>query len=160
MSPSALGGGWALTALVGRAVGAGDWATARATAWTGALMALAVTGVVGLLVTLFPGATARAFASDPEVVAIATTALSVIGPAMPVFGMGMAFYFAALGAGRVTWPAAAGISRIILAVGGGWLLGDVLGFGLTGQFVAVACGITAYGLLCAAAVRPGVWPGR
>jgi hypothetical protein len=35
-----------------------------------------------------------------------------------------------------------------------------MGFGLTGQFVAVALGITAYGALCAAAVRPGVWPGR
>ena len=160
MIPIAFGVGSALTALVGRAVGAGDWATARATAWTGALMALALTGVVGVFVTLFPGATARAFATDPEVVAIATTALSVIGPAMPIFGMGMAFYFAALGAGRVTWPAMAGVSRILLAVGGGWLLSDGMGFGLTGQFVAVACGITAYGVLCAAAVRPGVWPGR
>lgn len=157
MIPIAFGVGSALTALVGRAVGAGDWETARRTAWTGGMLALAATGVVGAFVAVFPGATARAFASDPEVVAIATTALSVIGPAMPCFGMGMAFYFAALGAGRVTWPAIAGFARITLAVGGGWLLADVLGFGLTGQFVAVALGITAYGVLCASAVRPGVW---
>jgi len=84
---------------------------------------------------------------------------AVILEPMPGFGMGMAFYFAALGAGRVTYPAAAGVARITLAVGGGWLLGDVLGLGLTGQFIAVALGITAYGALCAAAVRPGVWPG-
>lgn len=160
MIPIAFGVGSALTALVGRAVGAGDWATARRTAWTGAAMAFAVTGLVGLWVALFPAATARAFASDPEVVAIATAALSIIGPALPGFGAGMAFYFAALGAGRVRYPAAAGLSRIALAVGGGWLLGEVVGLGLTGQFIAVALGITAYGALCAAAVRPGVWPGR
>jgi putative MATE family efflux protein len=159
MIPLAFGVGSALTALVGRAVGAGDWAMARRTAWTGGFLALAVTGVVGLWVTLFPGITARAFAADPEVVAIATTALSVIGPALPGFGLGMALYFASLGAGRMRWPVAAGLARIALAVGGGWLLSDFLGFGLTGQFVAVALGITAYGALCAAAVRPGVWPG-
>jgi len=37
---------------------------------------------------------------------------------------------------------------------------DVAGLGLQGQFIAVALGITAYGLICALAVRPGVWPGR
>jgi hypothetical protein len=42
---------------------------------------------------------------------------------------------------------------------GGALLMDVAGLGLTGQFIAVALGITAYGLICALAVRPGVWPG-
>ena len=116
-----------------------------------------MTGAVGFWVTLFPSATAAAFASDPEVVAIATTALSVIGPALPGFGVGMALYFAAMGAGRMRWPVAAALSRITLAVGGGWLLGDVLGLGLTGQFVAVALGITAFGAINAAAVRPGVW---
>ena len=35
-----------------------------------------------------------------------------------------------------------------------------VGLGLMGQFIAVALGITAYGLICALAVRPGVWPGR
>ncbi|HYZ61299.1 MAG TPA: MATE family efflux transporter, partial [Acetobacteraceae bacterium] len=160
MIPLAFGVGSALTALVGRAVGAGDWETARRTAWTGAALSLAVTGAVGFFVALFPGATARAFASDPEVVAIATTALSVVGPALPGFGVGMAFYFAAMGAGRMRWPVAAGLSRIGLAVGGGWLLSDMVGMGLPGQFLAVALGITAYGVLCAVAVRPEVWPGR
>ena len=65
-----------------------------------------------------------------------------------------------MGAGRMRWPVAAALSRIGLAVGGGWIASDVMGFGLTGQFVAVALGITAYGALCAAAVRPGVWGPR
>jgi Na+-driven multidrug efflux pump len=160
MVPLAFGVGSALTALVGRAAGAGDWAAARRTAWTGGSLALALTGVVGLLVSLFPGPLAAAFAHDPEVVAIAARALGIIGPALPAFGIGMALYFAAMGAGRMLWPVLAALSRVVLAVGGGWLLGTVLGFGLDGQFVAVALGITAYGAINAAAVRPGVWGPR
>lgn len=157
MIPLAFGVGSALTALVGRAVGAGDWPEARRIAWTGGALALAVTGVVGIGVALFPAATANAFTSDPAVRAIATDALAIIGWAMPGFGIGMALYFAAMGAGRMAFPVAAALTRIALAVGGGWVLGDLLGFGLTGQFVAVALGITAYGAICAVAVRPGVW---
>jgi Na+-driven multidrug efflux pump len=160
MVPLAFGVGSALTALVGRAAGAGDWALARRTAWTGALLALALTAAVGLGVSLFPGPLAAAFARDPAVVAIATLALGTIGPALPAFGLGMALYFAAMGAGRMLWPVAAGLSRIALAVGGGWLLGTAMGGGLEGQFQAVALGIAAYGLVNAAAVRPGVWGPR
>ncbi|MBR0684253.1 multidrug transporter MatE [Roseomonas eburnea] len=159
MIPLAFGVGSALTALVGRAVGAGDWVEARRIAWAGGGLALGVTGAIAVPVAIFPAATAAAFTSDPEVRAIAAQALAIIGWAMPGFGIGMALYFAAMGAGRMAWPVAAGLSRIGLAVGGGWVLSDLLGFGLTGQFVAVALGITAYGAVCAAAVRPGVWPG-
>ena len=90
-------------------------------------------------------------------VAIATTALSIIGWALPGFGVGMALYFASMGAGRMRGPVVAAVSRIVIAVGGGWVLADGLGFGLPGQFVAVALGITAYGLITAAAVRPRIW---
>lgn len=160
MVPLAFGVGSALTALVGRAVGGGDWATARRTAWVGGGLAVAVTGAVGLCVALFPAATAAAFSADPEVTAIATVALSWIGPALPGFGLGMALYFASMGAGRMRWPVAAGLARLGVAVGGGWLLGDVFGLGLRGQFLAVALGISAYGLIVALGVRGGVWRAR
>jgi Na+-driven multidrug efflux pump len=94
------------------------------------------------------------------VAAIATEALGIIGWALPGFGLGMALYFAAMGAGRMRWPVLAAVTRVGLAVLGGALLMDVAGLGLTGQFIAVALGITAYGLICALAVRPGVWPGK
>jgi len=51
-------------------------------------------------------------------------------------------------------------ARIGLAMGGGRLIADVAGLGLRGQFLALEQGITAYGGLCAAAVRPGVWGPR
>jgi Na+-driven multidrug efflux pump len=157
MIPIAFGVGSALTALVGRAVGAGDWAHARRTAWTGGLMALVVTGCVGLAVAAAPRAFAGFFTADPAVIAVAAQALSWTGFAFGGFGLGMALYFASQGAGRMGWPVAAGVSRITIAVGGGWLLGDVLGMGLDGQFIAVALGITAYGVFTAAGVRRGVW---
>ena len=157
MIPLAFGVGSALTALVGRAVGAGDWETARRTAWVGGGMAFALCSAVGLAVALWPMGFAELFASDAGVAAIAAQALAIIGPAFGGFGLGMAMYFAAMGANRMRWPLAAGFARLAIAVGGGWLLADVLGFGMAGQFVAVALGITAYGVLAAAGVRRGVW---
>jgi Na+-driven multidrug efflux pump len=153
--PLAFGIGSALTALVGRAAGAGDWAEARRLAWTGGGLAFVIAGACGLAVTVFPRSFAGAFTSDAEVVEIATQALSVIGPAYAAFGAGMAMYFASQGAGKMAWPLAGAISRFAIAVGGGALLAGP--FGLTGQFVAVALGITSYGLVTAAAVRPGIW---
>ncbi|MDB5413001.1 MAG: multidrug transporter MatE [Rubritepida sp.] len=160
MIPLAFGVGSALTALVGRAVGQGDWETARRTAWVGGAMAFGVCSSVGLSVALFPLGFANLFASDAEVAAIAARALSFIGPAFGGFGLGMAMYFAAMGAGRMGYPVAAGLSRLAVAVGGGWWLGDVMGWGMDGQFLAVALGVTVYGVLAAVAVRPGVWGPR
>ncbi len=54
MVPLAFGVGSALTALVGRAVGAGDWATARRIAWVGGAAATAVAASIGLATGLFP----------------------------------------------------------------------------------------------------------
>ena len=160
MIPLAFGVGSALTALVGRAVGAGDWATARRTAWAGALMALAVAGAVGAVVGLAPDVFAGFFTKDAEVASIAARALSWVSPAFGGFGLGMALYFASMGAGRMGWPIAAGISRIALAAGGGWLLANAVGMGLDGHFLGVALGITAYGVVTAFGVRGANWSAR
>ena len=93
-------------------------------------------------------------------VALAARALGYVGPAFGAFGLGMCLYFASMGAGRMLWPATAGLTRIAVAVGGGALLAGPLGMGLDGQFLAVALGITAFGGLIASSVRPGVWAAR
>ena len=157
--PLAFGVGSALTALVGRAVGAADWALARRIAWVGAALAFGVTGTLGLAVGLSGLGFARLFTADAEVAAIASHALAFTGPAFGGFGLGMAMYFAAMGAGRMRGPVAAALARFALAVGGGWCLANLAGLGMTGHFVGVALGITAYGAITAASVRRGVWPG-
>jgi Na+-driven multidrug efflux pump len=158
--PLAFGVGSALTALVGRAVGGGDWSLARRTAWVGGLLSLGVTGVIGLSVGLAPLQFAQLFTGDANVASIAARALRFTGPAFGGFGLGMAMYFASMGAGRMKWPVIAALARISLAVGGGWWLANVAGMGLEGHFLGVALGITAYGVLTASSVRRGVWPGR
>jgi Na+-driven multidrug efflux pump len=158
--PAAFSVGSALTALVGHAVGAGDWATARRIAWTGAWLVFAATGAAGLAVALAPTQFAGLFSGDPEVVSIAARALSFTGLAFGMFGLGMALYFASMGAGRMRWPVLAALSRIGLAVGGGWLLAEPAGMGLDGYFLGVALGIAAYGLVTAIGVRPGAWTAR
>ena len=120
-------------------------------------MTLIAAGTVGITVAALPATFAAVFSSDPEVLAIATRALTFIAPAFGAFGLGMALYFASMGAGRMAWPFAAAVSRFAIAVGGGWLLADVAGFGLDGQFLAVALGITAYGVVTALGVRRRVW---
>ena len=157
--PLAFGVGSALTALVGRAVGAGDWATARRTAWVGGVLSFAVSGAVGLAVAGWPLQFALFFTSDLQVAITAARGLQYTGLAFGGFGLGMAMYFGCMGAGRMVWPVLAGLTRITLAVGvGGWLANG-LGLGLEGHFIGVALGIAAYGLITASSVRPGVWPG-
>nr|WP_315596810.1 MATE family efflux transporter [uncultured Cupriavidus sp.] len=160
MIPLAFGVGSALTALVGGSVGAGDWHTARRTAWVGALLALLLAGCVGAAVGLAPAQFAGLFTKDAEVAAIAARALSWVGPAFGGFGLGMALYFASMGAGRMRWPIVAGLCRIALAAGGGWLLANVAGMGLDGHFLGVALGITSYGLVTAIGVRKAEWSPR
>ncbi len=157
MIPLVFAVGSSLTALVGRAVGQGDWAEARRIAWTGGLMSLSVAGLIGAVVALMPETFARQFSDDAAVVAVAAQALAIIGWAYGGFGLGMTMYFASQGTGRMGWPLAGALSRFGVAVGGGWVLAQALGLGLTGQFIGVALGITAYGAVIASSVRPQLW---
>ena len=101
----------------------------------------------------FPGRGGAAFASAAAVGAIATDAVAIIGWALPGFGVGMALYFAAMGAGRMRWPVLAALMRVALAVLGGALLMDVAGLGLLGQCFSVGVGLRAYGAICGLGAR-------
>lgn len=158
--PIAFSVGSALTALVGRSVGAADWATARRIAWLGGGIAMVTSGLIGITVALFAPVLTPLATADPEVAAIAARALGYTGFAFGGFGLGMALYFASMGAGRMAWPIAASLSRITLAAGGGWLLAHHTPLGIDGHFLGVALGITAYGLVTACGVRAGVWRAR
>lgn len=158
--PLAFGVGSALTALVGKAAGGNDWPTARRLAWLGAAMTFAATALLGIAVALNSAHFAAFFTQDRQVAAIAAVALSFIGPAFGGLGLGMALYFASMGAGRMKWPVIAASARIVLAVGGGWLFAEVAGMGMSGHFLGVALGLAAYGLFGAVGVRPAVWSAR
>ena len=61
------------------------------------------------------------FDADPRMLETGAAYLRMVGPAYGFFGLGLCLYFASQGAGRLLWPLLAGLLRMVLAVGGGWL---------------------------------------
>jgi putative MATE family efflux protein len=154
--PLAFGLGAPLVALVGTNIGAGRHDRALRIAWIGAAVAFALTEAIGLLGAAFPEAWLTLFDRDPAMLAAGTAYLRAVGPFYGFFGLGLALYFASQGAGRLAWPLIAGLVRLAIAVGGGWLMlrwtGD-----LASVFLALGLGLVAYGVIIAAAVKAGVW---
>jgi Na+-driven multidrug efflux pump len=90
------------------------------------------------------------------VVAAGSQYLRIVGPVYGFFGAGMALYFASQGAGRLRWPLTAGLTRLAIAVLGGWIA-----FRFTENvsfvFAALACALVAFGSITASAVMLGAW---
>ena len=90
----------------------------------------------------------------------------MVGPTFGFFGLGLALYFAAQGAGRMGWALAAGAGRVAVGAGGGWVAVAWLGLGVEWLFAAVALAFVGYGLAQGLAVgrmttgtaRPGAVP--
>ncbi len=158
--PIVFGLGSGLVTLVGTSVGAGQRERALRVAWVGAAMAAAITGAIGVGAALFPTAWLGLFTSDPAVLAAGTRYLRIVGPCYGFFGAGLALYFASQGAGRLLWPLLSAVVRLTIAAAGGWLATRVLGAGLPGVFVAMACALVAMGSINVAAIRLGAWGTR
>ena len=82
--------------------------------------------------------------------------LRLVGPFYGLFGVGLALYFAAQGAGQVGWPLVAGLLRVTVALVGG-VLTLRLGYGLTGLFLALGVGLATLALVNAGALATGAW---
>lgn len=155
--PLVFGLGSGLVTMVGTNVGAGQGARAERIAWVGAGLAAAITAGIGILVALFPHMWIGLFSRDPEVVAVATRYLRIVGPAYGFFGLGLALYFASQGAGRLLWPLVAGGTRLLVAAVGGWLAIRWLGGGVGAVFAAMAIALVVFGTANALAIRLGAW---
>ena len=82
--------------------------------------------------------------------------LRQVGPAYGFFGLGLSLYFASQGAGRLLWPLSAGLVRLVIAVGGGWIAFSLTG-ALDSIFAALSAALVTYGVMLSAAVASGVW---
>jgi hypothetical protein len=82
--------------------------------------------------------------------------LRIVGPTYGFFGLGLSLYFASQGAGRLAWPLLAGLLRLLIAIGGGWIALRWTG-SMTALFFALALALVIYGVVLAAAVASGVW---
>jgi putative MATE family efflux protein len=157
VAPLAYGIGTGMTTMVGVAVGAQDWKRAQRIAWTGGLLAFVLIGAIGWAAALLPEIWSRLFTLDPHVIAASVAYLTRVAPFYCLFGLGLALYFAGHGAGRMTIPVAAGIVRVAVATGGGWLAVETMGMGLEGVFAAMAIGMAAYGCLIAGSLLVAPW---
>ena len=154
--PLVFGIGGPLVALVGANIGAGDRDRALRIALIGGAVAFGLAEAIGLAAARWPMAWMHLFTWESFTVTAGLTYLQIVGPTFGFFGLGLSLYFASQGAGRLKWPLLAGALRMLIGLGGGWLLlrltGSVLLF-----FGALALGLVAYGVTLGLAIRAGVW---
>jgi putative MATE family efflux protein len=158
--PLAFGIGSGLTTLVGVAAGANDWKRAVRAAWIGSLISGGVIGLFGWTVALVPEGWARLFTADPAVIEATVGYITRVAPFYCLFGLGMTLSFASQGAGRMAPPFAAGIARLAVATSGGWIAVELLGWGLTGVYVAIAVGMICFGVLITGPLLIRPWRAR
>ena len=155
--PIVFGMGTALTTMVGTSVGAGLEARAKRVAWTGAAIAAVVCGVIGLVAALDPHLWLDIFSRDAAVFDAGRRYLAVVGPVYGLYGIGLALYFAAQGAGRPLWPLVWGCGRLAVTGIGGAAAVDWLGGDLGSIYAAMAAGLIVLGGGTAVSVRVTRW---
>ena len=155
--PLVFGFGSALVTMVGTNIGAGRLARARRVAWVGAGLAAAVTGSIGLFGACFPHLWLGLFSTNPDVVAVGTMYLRIVGPTYGCFGLGLALYFAAQGTGRLLWPLLASGMRLVIAAGGGWMVMHWYESSLPGLFAAIAVALIVYAIIVARTMQADAW---
>jgi putative MATE family efflux protein len=154
--PLVFGLGAPLVALVGTNIGAGQRSRALRIALIGGALAFVLTEAVGVAAAIWPTAWLGLFGHDPRMLATGSAYLRSVGPAYGFFGLGLSLYFASQGAGRLFWPLFAGLLRMLIAIGGGWMALRMTG-SLAGVFAALSVALVAYGLTLSAAVASGAW---
>src|SRR5258705_5604486 len=144
--PLAYGIGGPVGIVIGANLGAGQTERAVKASWIGVLMACTLTESIGLAATAFPQQWIGIFSQDPSVLRLGAEYLHRVGPFFGFFGLGYVLYCVGQGTGRMGASVLAGLVRAAIAVLGGllvvWLKADV-----TWNFVAVALGMVAFGLL-------------
>jgi putative MATE family efflux protein len=157
VAPLAFGIGTGATTLVGIAAGAHDWRRAVRVAWVAGMTAAAAIGVIGWTIALMPETWSRLFATQPEVIAASIACIVRVAPFYCLFGLGLTLNFACQGAGRMTVPVVASVSRLAIAAGGGWFAIERLSLGLEGVFGAIGASLIVYGGLIAGTLVLAPW---
>jgi putative MATE family efflux protein len=152
--------GTASVTMVGTNVGAGQTQRARRIAWTAAIASAAAAGAIGFVAALFPQAWLGIFTGEAAVLDHGAAYLVRVAPLYAVYGAGMALYFASQGAGKMAWPFAAGIVRllVVFALGGYWV--DSLHGDPGGLYWMVGLGYLAFGVINIVAMAPVFGWGR
>ncbi len=146
----------ALVVMVGTNIGAGQAARAKRIAWTGTAASALICLVIGGTVAIYPALWVHIFSDDDAVLEIGSMYMRIVAPLYPVFGAGLALYFASQGAGQMVKPVLAGTVRLVVVVAGGALVMQT-GGPLAALFGVVALGLTLLGGLTGYAVYKANW---
>jgi putative MATE family efflux protein len=155
--PIAFGFGTALTAMVATNMGAGHPKRALRVAWLGAGIVAAITGTIGLTAAIAPALWMNLFTQDAAVREFGGAYLRIVGGFYGLYGFGLALFFASQGAGRMFWPLAGSVARLVIVALGGWACIHWLQTLASGFFGVVASSLALYGLIIAAAIMFGSW---
>jgi Na+-driven multidrug efflux pump len=156
LPPLSFGLGASLVALVGTNIGAGQIARARRIALIGGLVAFMLTESIGVSAAIWPHAWLTLYTHDPEIISVGIRYLHFVGPFYGFFGLGVSLYFASQGAGRLGWPLVAGLIRMSVTLGGGWLVLHTTG-SIEWLFAIYSLGMFLYGAVIATSVVAGSW---
>jgi putative MATE family efflux protein len=157
--PIMFGLGAPLVALVGTNFGAGQRERALRIAFVGGAIAFAITETIGIAAAVWPDLWLMQFSANPQVIETGTSYLRLVGPTYGFFGLPLALYFAAQGAGRLFWPLSAGFVRMLIGIGGGYIALRLTG-SLAWSFAALALGLFLHGLIVFSAVLSGAVFGK
>ncbi|MDQ7794770.1 MAG: MATE family efflux transporter [bacterium] len=146
----------AATTLVGQGLGARQPRVAEAAGYQTLRYAATLMSVLGAFFFLFSRPLVLVFTSDPEVVAMASVCLKIVGLAQPALASCMVMAGALRGAGDTRWTLA-------ITVTGIWLVRIPLALlftsrlGLTGAWVAMTVDLAVRGTLMYLRYRGGNW---
>ena len=160
MVPIAFGFGTALTTLVATNMGAGQRERALRAAWTGSGVVALITGGIGTVAAIRPALWMNHFSADPAVLAFGTDYLHIVGTSYGLFGLGLALFFASQGAGRMLWPLAGSVARVVVVAGGGWVAVRYFHAPATTFFFVIAAGFAVYAAMIGGAIGLGRWAQR
>jgi putative MATE family efflux protein len=159
LSPMVFGIGGTLVSMVGMNIGAGQPERALRIAFIGGGAAFLLTEAIGVSAAIWPGSWLSLFGTEPDMLQAGSAYLRIVGPLYGFYGLGFALYFASQGAGRLLWPLLAGLLRLVIAAGGGWLALRLTG-SLSLLYVALAAGLLVYGITIPVSILGGGWSQR
>lgn len=154
--PLVFGMGIPVVTLVGTCLGAGMRERAARVVLVGVGLAAIATGVVGVVAALFGEDWVRLYTSDPDAVRAGAEYLRFVGLAYPFFGGGFMLYFAAQGAGRMTWMVTGTVLRCLVVGAGGWVAVSS-GAPMHTVFAVQGAAMVGYGLFNAVGFVRGAW---
>lgn len=157
LTPIVFGIGTACITMIGANFGAGKINRGHRIGWIGGITAGSIAGFIGLIFALQPHLWTDFFSDNKAVQESCAIYLRFVGPTYFFFGLGLCFYFASQGVGKMFWPVLGNVARIAVIIGGGLIILWLDKLTLEYLYTIVAVSMIVYGLFVAGSVKLGAW---